>query len=125
MSESDSEESCNDGVGAILPIQKQDVHRIVSGQVIADMASAVKELVDNALDSGATSINSESKKMKSVKHLHVSIYISTQFSNYSSLHVKYEYSIHAFLFFLLSNFFKPMCKKSPIVQSRLRCHRSK
>ena len=59
--ESDSEESSvNDcGIPSILPIQQQDVHRIVSGQVISDMASAVKELVDNALDAGATSINSE------------------------------------------------------------------
>lgn len=60
MSDSGSEDEHSvDGVGAIVPIQQQDVHRIVSGQVISDMASAVKELVDNALDAGATSINSE------------------------------------------------------------------
>lgn len=61
MSDSDSDDSTvdGDGIGAILPIQQQDVHRIVSGQVISDMGSAVKELVDNALDAGATSINSK------------------------------------------------------------------
>ncbi len=66
MSDSDSDDSSIDdgGIGSILPIQQQDVHRIVSGQVISDMASAVKELVDNALDAGATSINSEFILMK-------------------------------------------------------------
>ena len=60
MSDSDSDDdSSTDGVGAILPIQQEDVRRIVSGQVINDMSSAVKELVDNALDAGATSINGE------------------------------------------------------------------
>ncbi len=58
-SDSDSDESIVDAAGAILPIQQQDVHKIVSGQVISDMASAVKELVDNSLDAGATSINSK------------------------------------------------------------------
>jgi len=32
------------------------VHRICSGQVILDLATAVKELLENALDAGATSI---------------------------------------------------------------------
>jgi DNA mismatch repair ATPase MutL len=58
-SDSDSDDSIVDGVGAIVPIQQQDVHRIVSGQVISDMSSAVKELVDNALDAGASCINSK------------------------------------------------------------------
>ena len=61
MADSDSDDSSTEGggVGSILPIQQEDVRRIVSGQVISDMSSAVKELVDNALDAGATSINSE------------------------------------------------------------------
>jgi len=56
-SDSDSDDGVDDGLCAIIPIQQQDVHRIVAGQVILDMASAVKELVDNALDAGASSIN--------------------------------------------------------------------
>jgi hypothetical protein len=44
--------------GSIVPIQSNDIRRIVAGQVILDLASSVKELVDNALDSGAKSINS-------------------------------------------------------------------
>lgn len=42
--------------GAIKPIDKDTIHRICSGQVILDLATAVKELVENALDAGATSI---------------------------------------------------------------------
>ncbi|KAI3864568.1 hypothetical protein MKX03_017025 [Papaver bracteatum] len=40
----------------IKPINKSVVHRICSGQVILDLSSAVKELVENSLDAGATSI---------------------------------------------------------------------
>ena len=57
-SDSDSD-TCDDGKGIIVPIQQQDVQRIVAGQVISDLASTVKELVDNALDSGSKSVNSE------------------------------------------------------------------
>ena len=40
----------------IKAIDKGTIHRICSGQVILDLATAVKELVENALDAGATSI---------------------------------------------------------------------
>lgn len=40
----------------IRPINKASVHRICSGQVILDLAAAVKELVENSLDAGASSI---------------------------------------------------------------------
>ena len=42
--------------GKITPINKAAVHRICSGQVILDVATAVKELVENALDAKATNI---------------------------------------------------------------------
>ncbi|KAF9537565.1 hypothetical protein EC957_007961 [Mortierella hygrophila] len=41
---------------AIKPIDRESVHRICSGQVVLDMATAVKELLENSLDAGSTSI---------------------------------------------------------------------
>ncbi len=40
----------------IAPVPAATVHRIASGQVILDLATAVKELLENALDAGATNI---------------------------------------------------------------------
>ncbi|KFK30841.1 hypothetical protein AALP_AA6G032500 [Arabis alpina] len=40
----------------IRPINRSVVHRICSGQVILDLSSAIKELVENSLDAGSTSI---------------------------------------------------------------------
>nr|WJN24952.1 mismatch repair protein [Pseudozyma flocculosa] len=41
---------------AIRAIPSQDVHRITSGQVVLDLQTAVKELIENALDASATNI---------------------------------------------------------------------
>jgi DNA mismatch repair protein PMS2 len=43
--------------GTIQPIDKASIHRLTSGQVITDLATAVKELVDNALDTNATTLD--------------------------------------------------------------------
>ena len=40
----------------IKAIDKASVHRITSGQVVVDLQTAVKELVENSLDAGATNI---------------------------------------------------------------------
>ncbi|KAI6140115.1 DNA mismatch repair protein MutL [Pisolithus tinctorius] len=44
------------GDGSIRAIDTHTVHRITSGQVVIDLQSAVKELVENSLDAGATAI---------------------------------------------------------------------
>ena len=46
-----------DSSPAIKPISKAVVHRICSGQVIFDLSSAVKELVENSLDAGASTVS--------------------------------------------------------------------
>lgn len=44
--------------GRIRKIDAKSVQRIVAGQAVTDLASAVKELVDNSLDAASQSINS-------------------------------------------------------------------
>lgn len=48
---------------SIKVIEKATVNRICSGQVIVDLATSVKELVENALDAHATSITVTLKEM--------------------------------------------------------------
>ncbi|KAI3365589.1 hypothetical protein L3Q82_010664 [Scortum barcoo] len=43
--------------GAIKAIDKHSVHQICSGQVVLTLATAVKELVENSIDAGATNID--------------------------------------------------------------------
>ena len=42
--------------GGIKAIDRGSVHHITSGQVVIDLQTAVKELVENSLDAGATNI---------------------------------------------------------------------
>lgn len=46
----------------ITRIDAASVHRICSGQVIFDLATAVKELVENAIDAGATNIGTRASR---------------------------------------------------------------
>jgi DNA mismatch repair ATPase MutL len=43
----------------IRPIPTAAIGRIVAGQAITDLASAVKELLDNAIDAGAKRVSGE------------------------------------------------------------------
>jgi DNA mismatch repair protein PMS2 len=40
----------------IRPIDRDSVRRICCGQVVTDLSTAVKELVENSLDAGASSV---------------------------------------------------------------------
>ena len=47
-------------MATIKPIEGRSVHQIQSGQVIVDLQSVCKELVENSIDAGATSIGMQS-----------------------------------------------------------------
>lgn len=49
---------------SIREIDLSSVHRITSGQVVIDLPTAVKELVENSLDAHATSIGNYSDLAK-------------------------------------------------------------
>ncbi|KAH9481880.1 Mismatch repair endonuclease PMS2 [Psilocybe cubensis] len=40
----------------IKPIDKTSIHRITSGQVVVDLQTAVKELLENSIDAGSTNV---------------------------------------------------------------------
>ncbi len=76
----------------IKAIDKASIHRICSGQVIVDLATAVKELVENALDAGANTIEVKLKEMGS-EYIEVSDNGSgIDPSNYEGLALKHHTS---------------------------------
>ncbi|XP_051142118.1 DNA mismatch repair protein PMS1 isoform X3 [Andrographis paniculata] len=77
---------------AIRPINKAVVHQICAGQVILDLSSAVKELVENSLDAGATSVEIALKDygMESFQVIDNGFGISPQ--NYNVLALKHHTS---------------------------------
>ena len=56
----EEEEGTGNVLGNIQAIDASTIHRICSGQVVLTLATAVKELVENSLDAGATSIGDSS-----------------------------------------------------------------
>lgn len=45
-----------DSSSGIKALDGGSIHKITSGQVVVDLQTAVKELVENSLDAGATNI---------------------------------------------------------------------
>ncbi|XP_042034704.1 DNA mismatch repair protein PMS1-like isoform X2 [Salvia splendens] len=76
----------------IRPIKKCVVHRICAGQVILDLSSAVKELVENSLDAGATSVEIALKEygLDSIQVIDNGAGITSQ--NFKSLALKHHTS---------------------------------
>jgi hypothetical protein len=52
---------------SIKAIDKTSIHRITSGQVVIDLQTAVKELVENSLDAGATNLGAFSFSSSAVQ----------------------------------------------------------
>lgn len=55
-------------MATIKAIEGRSVHQIQSGQVIVDLQSVCKELVENSIDAGATSIGTYYNPAKALWH---------------------------------------------------------
>jgi len=61
----EDEAATNTPAGTIVQIERGVVHQICSGQVVLTLATAVKELLENSLDAGATVVDIKLREMGS------------------------------------------------------------
>jgi hypothetical protein len=61
-----SNQEQDDNIPTIKPISSTAIQQIVAGQAITDLSSAVKELVDNAIDAKATRVCGELVEIRSL-----------------------------------------------------------
>lgn len=54
--DTENEQKTDEISKSIQAINRETVHKICSGQIVFSLAIAVKELVENAVDAGATSV---------------------------------------------------------------------
>lgn len=67
-------------MATITAIDKTSIQRICSGQVVVDLATAVKELVENALDAG-TDVVLLTPKFPIIRHSCIFLYLLFPRSN--------------------------------------------
>lgn len=89
----------------IKAIDKSSIHRICSGQVILDLATAVKELIENAVDAHATNIEVRLKESGSQVMEVADNGTGISPDNYEGLALKYHTS-------KISNFMDLMARPS-------------
>ena len=76
----------------IKALEKDSIHRICAGQVVVDLATAVKELIENALDAKATSIDIRLKDMGAESIEVVDNGCGIEEKNYESIALKHHTS---------------------------------
>jgi DNA mismatch repair protein PMS2 len=66
----------------IKPIDKSSIHQITSGQVVIDLQTAVKELLENSVDAGATNVGELFSHKGQVASIISCCFVEVRFKNF-------------------------------------------